>query len=59
MLKYIDKEDLDSNKVKMIPIDERESDPSSSDADDLVALKKSPGAIKRKNEPQKIVSSSI
>ena len=54
-LQYIDKEDVSSNKVKLIPEGQRESDPSDSDADDMMALRRRPG----RTEKPKIVMDGL
>ena len=54
-LQYIDKEDVTSNKVKLIPEGQRESDPGDSDADDMMALRRRPG----RTEKPKIVMDGL
>ena len=54
-LQYIDKEDVSSNKVKLIPEEQRESDPGDSDADDMMALRRRPG----RTEKPKIVMDGL
>ena len=52
-LQYVNAEDVSANKVKVVPEGERESDPSTSDAEDMMALRRRPGQAT--NKPQVVM----